>query len=62
MTNDFCTADCPKGKYRDTPGATSAEDCFFCPEGSIGSVEGLTTKECSAKCTDSNTGLKSYYR
>ncbi|GMH48268.1 hypothetical protein TrVE_jg11673 [Triparma verrucosa] len=61
LSNSLCTAPCPKGRYRDTPGAASADDCRYCPEGVFGSTEGLTTKDCSGRCSDSNTASKQYY-
>lgn len=50
LTTRFCTDACPKGRYRDTPGAKSQSDCRLCPPGKIGSVAGMTTSECTANC------------
>eukprot|EP01022_Parablepharisma_sp_SALTPOND_P009167 TRINITY_DN1381_c0_g1_i1.p1 TRINITY_DN1381_c0_g1~~TRINITY_DN1381_c0_g1_i1.p1 ORF type:complete len:3672 (+),score=433.12 TRINITY_DN1381_c0_g1_i1:8055-19070(+) len=33
---------CPKGRYRDTPRATSETDCHKCPAGKVCSQDGLT--------------------
>jgi hypothetical protein len=36
-------------------------DCRPCPRGTYGDTEGLTTKECSGKCSDLNTLKTKYY-
>merc|ERR1711916_44264 len=45
-----CTGNCPKGKYRSTPGAKSVDDCEFCPAGKYGSTEGERKNTCSGTC------------
>lgn len=45
-----CTANCPKGRYRDQPGGKSVDDCEYCPPGKYGFLEGAVTAECSGTC------------
>jgi hypothetical protein len=46
---------------RDKPGATSKEECKPCPKGTFGDREGLTTSECSGKCSSLDTMKTNYY-
>ena len=52
LTSSSCSADCPKGRYRDTKGAITAEDCMLCPPGKVGDDEGFMTSECGGNCED----------
>jgi len=41
---------CPKGKYNDVQGKTSASDCIGCPPGRYGATDGESNSLCTADC------------
>ena len=45
-----CSGKCPLGKYSDTLGARTEDDCKYCPPGTYGSTEALGTRACTAEC------------
>lgn len=45
-----CTGNCPKGRYRSTPGGKTVDDCEFCPAGKFGFLETETRSDCSGTC------------
>jgi len=50
LTSISCTDPCPKGRFRDTAGAITMNDCWLCPPGKVGDDEGLMTSECNGNC------------
>ena len=49
------------GIQSDTAGGKSVNDCRPCPRGTFGDTEGLTTNQCSGKCSDLNTVKTKYF-
>ena len=45
-----CSGKCPLGKYSDTLGARTEDDCKYCPPGTYGSTEALGNRACTAEC------------
>lgn len=45
-----CASSCPPGRYKNTFGGVSIDDCTLCPAGKYGSSPGLTTSGCTASC------------
>lgn len=41
---------CPPGTYRDSPKATSIDDCLACDAGYYGESAGMTISTCTGKC------------
>jgi len=50
LKTEYCSADCPMGRYRDKPAGRSVDDCHLCPPGRYGQKQGLVTKFCTANC------------
>jgi len=45
----------------DAAGGQSVRDCRPCPKGTYGDTQGLTTRECSGRCSDLNTVKTKFY-
>lgn len=45
-----CSGKCPAGKFVDMLGARTEDDCIYCPPGTYGATESLTSRACTADC------------
>jgi hypothetical protein len=59
-TSSLCIP-CPRGTYLDVGGGLNIDNCIPCPKGSYGDAVGLTSRDCSGKCSDLNNAKTRYY-